>query len=59
GQFADGVDGQGRKTEVRILSTCRLLGEGTDITGRCGLDGVLFADMRSSPVDIVQAVGRT
>ncbi|MEU2726000.1 DEAD/DEAH box helicase [Streptomyces smyrnaeus] len=58
GQFANGVDGQGRKTEFRILCTCRLLGEGTDITGRCGLDGVLFADMRSSPVDIVQAVGR-
>ncbi|MBQ0867343.1 DEAD/DEAH box helicase [Streptomyces sp. RK75] len=58
GQFANGVDAEGRKTEFRILSTCRLLGEGTDITGRCGLDGVLFADVRSSPVDIVQAVGR-
>ena len=58
GQFADGVDAEGRKTEFRILSTCRLLGEGTDITGRCGLDGVLFADVRSSAVDIVQAVGR-
>ncbi|KPC67435.1 hypothetical protein ADL27_58805 [Streptomyces sp. NRRL F-6602] len=58
GQIADGVDAEGRKTEFRILATCRLLGEGTDITGRCGLDGVLFADVRSSPVDIVQAVGR-
>ncbi|GHJ19176.1 hypothetical protein TPA0909_07900 [Streptomyces albus] len=58
GQIAGGVDAEGRKTEFRILSTCRLLGEGTDITGRCGLDGVLFADVRSSPVDIVQAVGR-
>ncbi|MEU5838584.1 Helicase associated domain protein [Streptomyces diacarni] len=58
GQIANGVDAEGRKTEFRILSTCRLLGEGTDITGRCGLDGVLFADVRSSPVDIVQAVGR-
>jgi superfamily II DNA or RNA helicase len=57
-QIANGVDAEGRKTEFRILSTCRLLGEGTDITGRCGLDGVLFADVRSSPVDIVQAVGR-
>ncbi|MGP3979018.1 Helicase associated domain protein [Streptomyces sp. 8N114] len=57
-QFANGVDAEGRKTEFRILSSCRLLGEGTDITGRCGLDGVLFADVRSSPVDIVQAVGR-
>ncbi|MEU7318423.1 Helicase associated domain protein [Streptomyces sp. NPDC007083] len=57
-QFADGVDAHGRKTEFRVLATCRLLGEGTDITGRCGLDGVLFADVRSSPVDIVQAVGR-
>ncbi|MGP3979448.1 Helicase associated domain protein [Streptomyces sp. 8N114] len=57
-QFANGVDAEGRKTEFRLLSTCRLLGEGTDITGRCGLDGVLFADVRSSPVDIVQAVGR-
>ncbi|MEU2086297.1 Helicase associated domain protein [Streptomyces albus] len=58
GQIAGGVDAEGRKTEFRILATCRLLGEGTDITGRCGLDGVLFADVRSSPVDIVQAVGR-
>ncbi|MGY1440125.1 DEAD/DEAH box helicase [Streptomyces reniochalinae] len=58
GQIANGVDAEGHKTEFRILCTCRLLGEGTDITGRCGLDGVLFADIRSSPVDIVQAVGR-
>ncbi|MDJ1136830.1 DEAD/DEAH box helicase [Streptomyces iconiensis] len=57
-QIADGVDAEGHKTEFRVLSTCRLLGEGTDITGRCGLDGVLFADVRSSPVDIVQSVGR-
>ncbi|MGI5350419.1 Helicase associated domain protein [Streptomyces sp. CA-250714] len=57
-QFANGEDAAGRKTEFRILATCRLLGEGVDITGRCGLDGVLFADVRSSPVDIVQAVGR-
>ncbi|GHJ19042.1 DEAD/DEAH box helicase [Streptomyces albus] len=57
-QIAGGVDAEGRKTEFRILATCRLLGEGTDITGRCGLDGVLFADVRSSPVDIVQTVGR-
>ncbi len=57
-QIANGIDAEGRKTEFRILATCRLLGEGTDITGRCGLDGVLFADVRSSPVDIVQAVGR-
>ncbi|WP_331719390.1 Helicase associated domain protein [Streptomyces sp. NBC_01187] len=58
GQIANGVDAEGHKTEFRILSTCRLLGEGTDITGRCGLDGVLFADVRRSPVDIVQSVGR-
>ncbi|WP_326809367.1 Helicase associated domain protein [Streptomyces sp. NBC_01775] len=57
-QIANGVDAEGHKTEFRILSTCRLLGEGTDITGRCGLDGVLFADVRSSPVGIVQSVGR-
>ena len=57
-QIANGVDAEGHKTEFRILCTCRLLGEGTDITGRCGLDGVLFADVRSSPVDIVQSVGR-
>ncbi|MFE0880169.1 Helicase associated domain protein [Streptomyces smyrnaeus] len=57
-QFAHGINAQGRKTEFRILSTCRLLGEGIDITGRRGLDGVLFADVRSSPVDIIQAAGR-
>ncbi|MCG3040042.1 Helicase associated domain protein [Streptomyces sp. S1A] len=58
GRFADGVDDYGWKTELAVLANVRVLGEGVDITGRRGVDGVLFADMRGSAVDIVQAVGR-
>jgi superfamily II DNA or RNA helicase len=58
GRFADGVDEQGWETELSVLANVRVLGEGVDITGRRGVDGVLFADVRGSAVDIVQAVGR-
>ncbi|MCI0386212.1 Helicase associated domain protein [Streptomyces sp. CNQ085] len=58
GRFADGVDEQGWETELAVLANVRVLGEGIDITGRRGVDGVLFADVRGSAVDIVQAVGR-
>ncbi|WP_101253875.1 DEAD/DEAH box helicase [Streptomyces barkulensis] len=58
GRFADGVDEQGWETELAVLANVRVLGEGVDITGRRGVDGVLFADLRGSAVDIVQAVGR-
>ncbi|SEQ10711.1 DEAD/DEAH box helicase [Streptomyces radiopugnans] len=58
GRFADGVDEQGWETELAVLANVRVLGEGVDITGRRGVDGVLFADVRGSAVDIVQAVGR-
>ncbi|MFP8962590.1 Helicase associated domain protein [Streptomyces nanhaiensis] len=57
-RFADGVDEQGWETELAVLANVRVLGEGVDITGRRGVDGVLFADVRGSAVDIVQAVGR-
>ncbi|WP_030993325.1 DEAD/DEAH box helicase [Streptomyces sp. NRRL S-1813] len=40
---------------VRVLSSVRVLGEGVD-TKEC--DAVVFADVRGSAVDIVQAVGR-
>ncbi|MGK5499934.1 Helicase associated domain protein [Streptomyces sp. URMC 125] len=58
GRFADGVDEQGWETELAVLANVRVLGEGVDITGQRGVDGVLFADVRGSAVDIVQAVGR-
>ncbi|MFJ4966985.1 Helicase associated domain protein [Streptomyces sp. NPDC088729] len=40
---------------VRVLSSVRVLGEGVD-TKEC--DAVVFADVRGSAIDIVQAVGR-
>ncbi|WP_101255823.1 DEAD/DEAH box helicase [Streptomyces barkulensis] len=58
GRFADGVDEQGWETELAVLANVRVLGEGVDITGRRDVHGVLFADVRGSAVDIVQAVGR-
>lgn len=41
--------------EVRIVCNARLLGEGVDVPA---VDGIFFADPRSSVVDAVQAVGR-
>src|SRR5690606_34259832 len=57
-RFADGIDEDGWETELSVLANVRVLGEGVDIRGRRGVDGVLFADVRGSAVDIVQAVGR-
>ncbi|MGW2231381.1 Helicase associated domain protein [Streptomyces formicae] len=57
-QFADGVDDDGVETLMSFLSVCRLLGEGADLTGKRGVDGVAFADTRGSVVDVVQNIGR-
>ncbi|GAA2448312.1 DEAD/DEAH box helicase [Streptomyces glaucus] len=57
-RFADGIDEDGWETELSVLANVRVLGEGVDICGRRGVDGVVFADVRGSAVDIVQAVGR-
>ncbi|WP_037733396.1 DEAD/DEAH box helicase [Streptomyces megasporus] len=57
-RFADGIDEDGWETELSVLANVRVLGEGVDIRGRRGVDGVVFADVRGSAVDIVQAVGR-
>ncbi|MFC9842974.1 Helicase associated domain protein [Streptomyces sp. NPDC060223] len=55
--FLGGPDyvGQNVRSELRVLSSVRVLGEGVD-TAEC--DAVLFADARGSMVDIVQMVGR-
>jgi hypothetical protein len=58
GRFADGLDEDGWKTDVSFLASCRVLGEGVDIRGERGVGGVVFADTRSSAVDIVQNIGR-
>ncbi|MEU5491817.1 Helicase associated domain protein [Streptomyces sp. NPDC020196] len=58
GRFADGIDADGWVTELSVLSSCRVLGEGVDIRGKRGVGAVVFADTRSSPVDIVQIIGR-
>jgi superfamily II DNA or RNA helicase len=40
---------------VRVVANARCLSEGVDVPA---VDGILFADQRSSVVDIIQAVGR-
>lgn len=57
-RFADGLDAEGWVTDLSFLSSCRVLGEGVDIRGERGVAGVVFADTRSSPVEIVQIAGR-
>ncbi|MGH4000811.1 MAG: Helicase associated domain protein, partial [Pseudonocardiaceae bacterium] len=41
--------------EARIVSNARCLSEGIDVPA---VDGVVFADRRSSVIDIIQAIGR-
>ncbi|WLQ53677.1 DEAD/DEAH box helicase family protein (plasmid) [Streptomyces poriferorum] len=53
-RFADGLDPEGWVTDLNFLCSCRVLGEGVDIRGKRGVGGVVFADTRSSPVEIVQ-----
>ncbi|TSB32094.1 helicase [Streptomyces benahoarensis] len=57
-RYANGLDADGWVTDLGILASCQVLGEGVDIRGRRGVDGVVFADTRSSPVQIVQITGR-
>ncbi|MGW4439175.1 Helicase associated domain protein [Streptomyces sp. NPDC004596] len=57
-QFANGVDAAGRRVHRAFLASCRVLGEGIDITGERGVEAVCFADTRGSQVEIVQNIGR-
>lgn len=57
-RFADGITEDGWIADAQILASCQVLAEGVDIRGRFGVDGVVFADTRSSPVQIVQILGR-
>ncbi|MFE1478495.1 Helicase associated domain protein [Streptomyces cyaneofuscatus] len=57
-RYADGIDAEGWVTELSFLASCRVLGEGVDIRGKRGVGAVVFADTRSSPVEIVQIIGR-
>ncbi|MFC7842983.1 Helicase associated domain protein [Streptomyces sp. NPDC057382] len=57
-QFADGIDATGRRVHRAFLASCRVLGEGVDITGERGVEAVCFADTRGSQVEIVQNIGR-
>lgn len=47
--------GDSTEPEVRIVSNARVLSEGIDVPA---VDGICFADQRSSVVDIIQAIGR-
>ncbi|MDX5575528.1 DEAD/DEAH box helicase [Streptomyces sp. ID01-9D] len=57
-RYADGLDAEGWVTGLSFLASCRVLGEGVDIRGKRGVGAVVFADTRSSPVEIVQIIGR-
>ncbi|MFJ9113423.1 Helicase associated domain protein [Streptomyces sp. NPDC102283] len=57
-RYADGLDADGWVCELSFLASCRVLGEGVDIRGKRGVGAVVFADTRSSPVEIVQVIGR-
>ncbi|WP_079034585.1 DEAD/DEAH box helicase [Streptomyces hirsutus] len=57
-QFANGIDSAGRRVHRAFLASCRVLGEGVDITGERGVEAVCFADTRGSQVEIVQNIGR-
>ncbi|MEU8952611.1 DEAD/DEAH box helicase family protein, partial [Streptomyces sp. NPDC048489] len=57
-QFAGGIDAAGRRVHRAFLASCRVLGEGVDITGERGVEAVCFADTRGSQVEIVQNIGR-
>ncbi|MFE7762852.1 Helicase associated domain protein [Streptomyces sp. NPDC057438] len=57
-QFANGIDAAGRRVHRAFLASVRVLGEGVDITGERGVEGVCFADTRGSQVEIVQNIGR-
>lgn len=57
-QFAGGIDAAGHRVHRAFLASCRVLGEGVDITGERGVDSICFADTRGSQVEIVQNIGR-
>ncbi|POG43254.1 helicase [Streptomyces sp. ZL-24] len=57
-QFANGINAAGRRVHRAFLASCRVLGEGVDITGERGVDSICFADTRGSQVEIVQNIGR-
>ncbi|MFE6852359.1 Helicase associated domain protein [Streptomyces sp. NPDC057674] len=57
-QFANGIDADNRRVHRAFLASCRVLGEGVDITGERGVEAICFADTRGSQVEIVQNIGR-
>ncbi|MEO3843215.1 Helicase associated domain protein [Streptomyces sp. B22F1] len=57
-QFANGIDAADRRVHRAFLASCRVLGEGVDITGERGVEAICFADTRGSHVEVVQNIGR-
>ncbi|MFD4701460.1 DEAD/DEAH box helicase [Streptomyces niveus] len=57
-QFANGINATGHRVHRAFLASCRVLGEGVDITGERGVEAICFADTRGSQVEIVQNIGR-
>ncbi|MGW3491924.1 Helicase associated domain protein [Streptomyces sp. NPDC001054] len=58
GEFANGMDEEGRRVHRAFLASVRVLGEGVDIVGERGVEAICFADARGSQVEIVQNIGR-
>lgn len=58
-QFANGIDAAGRRVHRAFLASCRVLGEGVDVTSERGVEVICFADTRGSQVEIVQNISRT
>ncbi|MGW5116313.1 hypothetical protein ACWEQ8_12885 [Streptomyces noursei] len=60
-RFPDSPDSEGWVTALGIPFSCRMLGKGVGIRSERGVDGVVFTDAHSSPVQIVRitALGGT
>ncbi|MFJ4414566.1 Helicase associated domain protein [Streptomyces sp. NPDC088925] len=58
GEFANGMDEEGRRVHRAFLASVRVLGEGVDIVGERRVEAICFADARGSQVEIVQNIGR-
>ncbi|MEJ8662220.1 Helicase associated domain protein [Streptomyces sp. MS1.AVA.4] len=57
-QFANGIGPKGRRVHRAFLASVKVLGEGVDIVGERGVEGICIVGARGSMVQIVQNIGR-
>ncbi|MGW8955848.1 Helicase associated domain protein [Streptomyces sp. NPDC055709] len=57
-QFANGIGTKGRRVHRAFLASVKVLGEGVDIVGERGVEGICIVGARGSMVQIVQNIGR-